>query len=93
MEFMMGRMSKGEKEDMMCKMMGGGESEGGMMGMMSKMMGTGMGSMKSGEMKQMMHESMPQMMRECFGHMEAEDRKETLSMCRSILDDIETEFS
>lgn len=37
MEFMMGRMSKEEKEEMM----GGGESEGGMMGMMSKMMGTG----------------------------------------------------
>ncbi len=49
--------------------------------------------MKSGEMKQMMHESMPKMMRECFDHMDAEDRKETLAMCRSILDDIEREFS
>ena len=95
---MMGKMSFEEKEKMMMKMMpqmmgmmGGEEGEGGMTGMMSKM--KGMGSMQSGEMKQMMHETMPRMMRECFGHMEAEDRKETLTMCRSMLDGIEREFS
>ena len=60
---------------------------------MPKMMGTGMGPMKSGEIKQMMHETVPQMIRECFGHMDAEARKETLAKCRSILDDNEREFS
>ena len=81
--------------DMMPKMMMGmmGESEGGMMEMMSKMMGRGMGSMESGDMKQIMHENMPNMIRECFGQMDAEDRKETLTMCRSVLDEIEGEFS
>ena len=41
----------------------------------------------------MMHETMPRMTRERFGHMSAEDRQETLILCRSILDDIEGEFA
>ena len=47
------------------------------MRMIAKMLGKGMGSIKSGEMKQMIHETTPHMMRECFGRMDAEDRKET----------------
>ena len=107
MSRMMGKMSPEEKEKMMMEMMPKMMENVNMMEMMPKMMGMmgsgdseggkskmmGMGSMKSGEMKQMMHETMPRMMRDYFDHMDAEDRKETLTMCRSAMDDIEREFS
>ncbi len=48
-----------------------------------------MKDMSPEQMMGMMHEVMPKMMESCFAKMSAEERASTLSMCRSMLDNLE----
>ncbi len=58
-----------------------------MMGIMREMMPKMMENCS--EFMGMMHEVMPKMMESCFGKMSAEERASTLSMCRSVLGNLE----
>ena len=64
-----------------------GMSPEDMMGMMHEMMPKMME--RCSDFMSMMHEEMPKIMRSCFGKMDAEQRASTLSMCRSVLNDLE----
>jgi len=79
MEFMMGRMSQEDKDNMMDKMMGKffvdmtAEDKQKMMGMMSKMMEGGQGTEMT-MMPQMMMGMMPQCVKMMFPNMPKEER-------------------
>ena len=70
----------------------GGESEGGMMRMISKMMESVFTNMNGEEIGDMIKKVMPNMMESSFSKMNTEQRKEMLSMCREILDEIERKY-
>ncbi len=57
--------------------------------MMPAMMEQFASSMNPEEMTSTMHEMVPKMMESCFGKMSVEQRKGMLSMCRSMLDELE----
>ena len=57
--------------------------------MMPAMMEKFASSMDPEEMTSTMHEMVPKMMESCFGKMSVEQRKGMLSMCRSMLDELE----
>ena len=99
MEFMMGRMGKEKKENMMEEMMpkmmgmmGGGKGKGGMMDMMSQMMPKMMEGMGSGDMMETMHEMMPRMMENSLTPMSEEQRRNMLTFCRKMLGEMEEKF-
>ncbi len=62
-----------------------------MMGMMHEMMPKMMGHCS--EFMSMMHEEMPKMMESCFRKMSADERASMLSMCRSMLNDLEKKMA
>ena len=79
MEEMFGTMDP----EKMCSMMEG----------MPSMMEHCFATMDAEEMGNMLHDMMPKMMENCFSHMDAQQREEMLSMCREMLDGLETSYA
>ncbi len=80
----MRRWMKGKTPEEMIEMMGKMMST-----MMPAMMDPCSASMNPREMTSTMHEMVPKMMESCFREMTVEQRRGMLSMCRSMLDEIE----
>lgn len=62
------------------------------MEMMEEMMPKMMAGMKPGDMASHMHRMMPKMMEHCLGPMNLEERKDMVSVCRDMVDEMEEKY-
>jgi len=63
------------------------------MEMMQSMMEQFFGGMDGKEISSVMKDMMPKMMEFCFSKMDTEQRTEMLSMCRNMVEEMETKHS